>query len=58
MAEGETSGKIFPQYIIALNQCLFPTLVIQIPTVANMKPILGNRLVLQNNLEEQAGASV
>ena len=35
-------------YHIALNQCLFPTIVTQIPAVANLKPILGNRLVLQN----------
>ena len=36
-------------YHIALNQCLFPIIVTQIPAVANLKPILGNRLVSRND---------
>ena len=44
-------------YHIALNQCLFPTIVTRIPAVANLKPTLGNRLVSQSDQEAQADMS-
>ena len=36
-------------YHIALNQCLFPTIVTKIPAVANLKAILENKPVLWND---------